>query len=90
MRRILVAGGFGFFGSAVVAALRAEGLAPLVASRRVGADIVMDVEDREGISRSLRSGDVVIDAVGPFQQRSMRLVEAAAAMGFDLVDLADS
>ena len=90
MRRIIVAGGFGFFGGATVDALRAEGLAPLIGSRRAGADLVIDVEDPGSISRALRGGDVLIDAVGPFQQRSTRLVEAAIEMGFDVVDLADS
>lgn len=90
MKRIVVAGGFGFFGGAIVEALRAEGLSPLVGSRRAGADVMIDVEDNTSISRALRHGDVVVDAVGPFQNRSTRLLEAAIEVGFDVIDLADS
>ncbi len=90
MRRIVVLGGFGFFGRTVVERLRALGLAPLAASRRQSAEIVIDVEDRQSLRAALRPGDVVVDAVGPFQERSTRLAEAAAKVGFDLVDLADS
>ncbi len=90
MRRVVVLGGYGFFGGAVVELLRAEGLEPLIGSRRSGADVVVDVEDRDSIGRALRPRDVVIDAVGPYQTRTTRLVEAAAECGFDVIDLADS
>ncbi len=89
-RRIIVLGGFGFFGNAVVDQLHGLGLSPLIGSRRSGADLAIDVEDRESIRRALRAGDVVVDAVGPFQERSMALVDSAADIGFDVIDLADS
>lgn len=90
MRRVVVAGAFGFFGRAALERLRADGLQPLAASRQARGDLQLDVEDPASIRRALRSGDVVIDAAGPFQLRTMTLVETAIEVGFDLVDLSDS
>ena len=45
VNRIIIAGARGFFGSAVVRILRAEGYAPLAASQRPGGDLRLDVED---------------------------------------------
>ena len=86
--RIIVAGGTGFFGSAAVHRLRADGCDPLVASRR--GPVALDVEDPASIRSVLREGDVVLDAVGPFQDRTTTLVEAAPEVGFDVVDISDS
>ena len=90
MRHIVVLGGFGFFGSAVIRSLRAAGLSPLIGSRRSTADLTIDVEDLASIHETLRPGDVVVDVVGPYQQRTTRLIESAIEVGFDVVDLADS
>ena len=90
MNRIIVVGGSGFFGNAAVAALRREGLRVLVAARRPSADLRVDAEDAKSIHAALRPGDVVIDAAGPFQQRSTTLVEACLSIGCDVIDLADS
>ena len=90
MRRIVVLGGLGFFGAVAVERLRADGAAPLTASRRAGADLQVDVEDRRSLRAALRQGDVVIDTVGPYQDRTSALVEAALEIGFDLIDIADS
>ncbi len=90
MRRVVVLGGYGFFGGTIVERLRAMDISPLIGSRRRNAELVLDVEDRESLCRSLRPGDVVVDAVGPFQARSTTLVEAAVEIGFDVVDIADS
>lgn len=90
MRRIVVLGGLGFFGAAVVQRLRADGARPLTASRRSSADLQVDVEDPSSLHAALRPGDVVIDTVGPFQCRTLALVEAALDIGFDLVDISDS
>lgn len=89
MKRIVVLGGRGFFGGAVVEALHAEGLAALVATRREGGDVTLDAEDGDSIARALHAGDVVIDAAGPFQRRTTRLIRAACEIGFDVIDLAD-
>ncbi|MCH8965422.1 MAG: saccharopine dehydrogenase NADP-binding domain-containing protein [Planctomycetes bacterium] len=70
--------------------LRAEGLAPLMASRSRSADLVLDVENAGSLRENLRAGDVVIDAAGPFQHRNATLSEAALDVGFDVVDIADS
>lgn len=90
MRRIVVAGGLGFFGRTAVERLRADGAQPLTAARRPGADLRLDVEDPASLRAALRPGDVVLDTVGPFQDRTTALAEAALEIGFDLVDIADS
>ena len=90
MRRIVVLGGRGFFGRKIVELLRAAGAAPVIASRSAGADVRLDVEDPASLRSALQTHDVVIDTVGPFQDRSTALVEAAIEIGFDLVDISDS
>ncbi len=90
MTRIVVVGGYGFFGAAAVERLRADGLLPLVGSRRAGADVRVDVENAASLRAALRPGDVVVDTVGPFQDRTTALVEAAIDVGFDVIDISDS
>jgi len=90
VRRIVVLGGLGFFGAAVVERLRASGMNPLVGSRREGAGLRVDVEDPESIKAALRPEDVIVDAAGPFQHRTLALVYSAIETGFDLIDLSDS
>ena len=90
VRRIIVLGGFGFFGGLLVDHLRIAGLSPLIGSRRSIADIVIDVEDYDSIRTALRAGDIVIDAAGPFQTRTTTLVEMAIEIGLDIIDLADA
>jgi hypothetical protein len=88
--RIVVLGGRGWFGGAAAEALRRDGSHALVASRRPGADLVIDAEDPASIRAALRERDVVIDAAGPFQRRSTALVEACLTLGCDVIDLSDS
>lgn len=88
--RIIVAGGRGFFGRTIVELMRDVGLRPLVGSRGPGGDLVCNVEDAKSLQTALRPGDVVIDTVGPFQDRSTVLVKAAIEIGFDVIDLSDS
>ena len=90
MRRIVVLGGLGFFGNAAVELLRADGVEALRASRRAAADVRVNVEEPASLRAALQEGDVVIDTVGPFQERTTALVEAAMAIGFDVVDISDS
>jgi hypothetical protein len=90
VRRIVVIGGRGFFGAAAADLLRRDGLFPLIASRRPGADLTADAEDRVSLRSALRASDVVIDAAGPFQQRSTALIETCLAIRCDVIDLADS
>ena len=88
MKRIVVLGGNGFFGGLIVEKLRAAGLAPLVASRTT-ADMRVDANNADDLKANLRQRDVVIDAAGPFQSRNSALIDAAARMGFDVIDIND-
>lgn len=90
MPRLIVLGAQGFFGRAAFHRLRADGLQPLAAARRPGLDLQIDVEDPVSLRAALRPGDVIFDTVGPFQERTTALIEAALAIGCDLVDIADS
>ena len=103
-RRIVVLGGTGRFGGAVVELLRGEGMAPLVAARggssgsgrgttRAGAavpDLRLDAEDPDALRAALLPGDIVVDAAGPFQVRTAALAAAAVDVGCDVIDLSDS
>jgi saccharopine dehydrogenase-like protein len=86
LSRIVVLGGFGVFGRVAMERLRADGLAPVALSRRTG----VDAENGASLRAALRPGDVVIDAVGPFQDRSLTLLETALELGCDVIDLSDS
>lgn len=89
MKRIVVLGGTGFFGGAIAAKLREAGLEPLIGSRTAG-DMMLDADDPAQLRAHLRQRDLVIDAAGPFQRRTPALIEAAASIGFDVIDLSDS
>jgi hypothetical protein len=89
MRRVVVLGGTGFFGSAAAAELRAADV-PVTTAARHNADLAVDAESADSLRRALRPGDVVLDAAGPYQARTTALAEAAVEVGFDVVDLADS
>ena len=90
MRRIIVAGGLGFFGAAAVEMLRHEGEQPVAGSRRGDGEQRFDAENPEQLRSTLRPEDIVLDAAGPFQRRSTALVEACLEVGCDVIDLADS
>jgi hypothetical protein len=90
-RRLIVLGAGGFFGSVATGCLQAEGFTPVRSSRRPGVfELQVDGNDAESIRSSLRPGDIVLDAAGPFQSRTTALVTAATEVGFDVVDLSDS
>ena len=88
MKRIVVLGGTGFFGSLIVEKLRNAGLSPIVASRSAG-DVRLDANNADDLRAHLKQRDLVIDAAGPFQDRTPALIDAAARMGFDVVDMSD-
>jgi hypothetical protein len=88
MKRIIVLGGTGFFGGLIVDKLRAAGLEPHVASRH--SEFSIDADNADDLRAHLKQRDLVIDAAGPFQKRSPALIEAAAKIGFDVIDLSDS
>lgn len=86
MRRVVVLGGSGFFGARVIEKLREAGVAPIAASRSAGELRI----DANNPGASLRAGDLVIDAAGPFQTRTPALIDAAIENRFDVIDLSDS
>jgi hypothetical protein len=89
MRRVIIAGGTGFFGRAALELLAEHGIAAIAASRRHGA-LNLDVENPDSLRRTLQPGDVLIDTVGPFQDRTTTLLEAAVEIGVDVIDISDS
>lgn len=96
-RRVVVFGGGGFFGAAIVARLLADGVAPVAIVARhpvpapAGVAVLRgDAEDGSDVRRILRRGDIVVDAVGPYHARTAALLEAAVAAGADYLDLNDS
>jgi hypothetical protein len=105
MRRILVLGGYGTFGSRIVRLLAARRRFAIVVAGRAleraeafirtlddpamtAAALDRDTADAE----TLRRHDpwLVIDASGPFQNETYRIVEAAIAIGAHYIDLADA
>ena len=89
MKRVIVLGGGGFFGRLIVERLGAAGLQPVSASRSSG-ELRIDANDPESIRANVKQRDLVVDAAGPFQQRTSALVDAARTIGFDVIDLSDS
>lgn len=98
--RILLIGASGVFGSRLAERLALEpGIALTLAGRRrdpieavrkrIGGG-ALRLLDRDWIeARDLAGYDLVIDAAGPFQQSSPRLIEAAIEAKVDYLDLAD-
>jgi hypothetical protein len=88
--RVIVLGGHGLFGRTIAEQLERFGIVAQYASRVARADLRVDANDVKSIRASILSGDLVIDAAGPFQHRTTALVEAAVEIGFDLIDINDS
>ena len=89
MKRIVVLGGTGFFGSVIVDRLRQAGLQVIAASRSSG-EMKIDANNADDLRSNLKQRDLVIDAAGPFQTRTPALIEAAMRIGVDVIDLSDS
>ena len=90
MKRVIVAGGTGFFGRAVLEMLSQHGIRGLAASRRGGRGCADGCGTCRLPACGFSPGDLVIDTVGPFQDRTTTLVEAALTIGCDLIDISDS
>lgn len=88
MRRVIVVGA-GLFGLVIASRLAQRGVAPLVAARS-GHDIELDAEDDASVRAALRSGDVIVDAAGPFANRTTRLVRVAIERSCDVIDISES
>lgn len=89
LRRVIVLGGLGLFGRTAAEQLRRFGVRVQTATRGVSGDLQVDANDPASIRSVLRTGDIVLDAAGPFYARSMALIESAIQIGFDVVDLND-
>ncbi|MCZ6618189.1 MAG: saccharopine dehydrogenase NADP-binding domain-containing protein [Gammaproteobacteria bacterium] len=101
--RVLVIGGYGNFGTRITAGLkRVGGLEVVVVGRddaraqrtaqRLGAEhACLDIRAEE-LAATLRGigGDLIVSAVGPFQQDDYRLARAAIEAGMHYVDISDS
>jgi hypothetical protein len=88
--RVIVLGGRGQFGRCAIEQLRILGISPIVAARGGTADIDVDADDATSVRASFLAGDLVIDTAGPFHKRSLALLNAAIAIGFDVIDINDN
>ncbi|MBI3839284.1 MAG: hypothetical protein HY288_15305 [Planctomycetia bacterium] len=77
MTRVIVLGGHGQFGCSALEQLWILGISSIVAARGGMADIEVDADDPASIRAAFSAGDLVIDAAGPFHERSLALLEAA-------------
>jgi hypothetical protein len=89
VKRVIVFGGLGLFGRSAAAELRRFDVPVIVASRGPNADMQLDANDHTAIRSKLRLGDLVLDAAGPFRERSTALVDSGIEIGFDIVDIND-
>jgi hypothetical protein len=89
MKRVVVLGGTGFFGRLIANGLSAAGIKPIIASRTRG-EMRIDANNPLDLRNNLKTRDLVVDAAGPFQNRSPALIEAARTIGFDVIDISDS
>lgn len=102
MKRILILGGYGGFGSRLSRRLANDGHYILVAGRRlaVAQEFCAILANSEAIQADRNTElteflkhihpDLVIDAAGPFQNSSYRVAEACISAGVDYLDLADA
>jgi hypothetical protein len=106
MKRVLIIGGYGNFGSYIARALandpnialliggrsksKADDLAASLYAINPAAGCAVDIDDR--IDRRLLDirPDIVIHTVGPFQGQDYRVARAAIAAGSHYLDLADA
>jgi hypothetical protein len=90
MKRIIVLGGLGQFGSTALNELRRLNFPAQAAGRSAAADIQIDANDPASLRAKLRAGDIVLDTAGPFHTRTPALIEAAIDVGFDIIDINDN
>jgi hypothetical protein len=89
VRRVVVLGGTGWFGRAIVEQLARLGVPAVAASRSGDGRLRIDANDPDSLRAGLRPGDVVIDAAGPYHLRNTALIETAIDLGCDVIDLND-
>jgi hypothetical protein len=102
LKKILVLGGYGGFGSRLSRRLAGDGFQVLIAGRNhEAAEALARHLPNAGALRADRNGNVaaildehkpflLIDAAGPFQQSDHQVAEACIAAGVHYIDLADA
>jgi hypothetical protein len=70
--------------------LQAVGIRSLVAGRSKTPELQLDANKAVSIRTAVSAGDLMIDTAGPFQHRSLALVQAAIDVGFDVIDINDN
>jgi hypothetical protein len=90
VKQTIVLGGLGHFGRTAADELRALGVPFKRATRRGNADLHIDAEDGASIHASIKHGDIIVDAAGPFHARSTALLETAIEIGFHVIDINDN
>ena len=100
--RALVIGGYGGFGARLSRRLAADGWHVVVAGRSAAkaeafaatlpcaSGAALDRNGPLGLALARIAPRLVIDAAGPFQDSSYRVVEACVALGIHYLDLADA
>lgn len=102
MKRVIVFGGYGVFGSHVVRELAARGVPVTIAGRDLGRAEAMaqslgpdhraisaDVTQPESCCAVLAGHGVAINSAGPFNQLGATLLDACLEMGCHYVDITD-
>lgn len=105
-KRILILGGYGNFGGYVARGLKDDpAITLIIAGRNLEkaecfvADLIaanpaeaalLDISDDLAAPLAALRPDLVIHTVGPFQNQSYRVAEAAIAVGAHYADLADA
>ncbi|OCJ00259.1 saccharopine dehydrogenase [Rhizobium sp. AC27/96] len=102
MKKVLVLGGYGGFGSRLSRRLASDGFEVLVAGRNSEAAEALARQlpnatalraDRNGNMTAILNEHrpfLLVDAAGPFQQSDYRVAEACIAAGVHYIDLADA
>ena len=101
MKRVLIIGGYGNFGSfitrhlaaednlKIIIAGRSEGKANALAHEVGGESVVLDINDDLVSVLSTIKPDIVIHTSGPFQAQGYDVAQACIAQGCHYIDLAD-
>lgn len=99
--KVLILGGYGVFGGRLAQLLLRDGFDVVVAGRSLakaqafidqqgGVALCLDKSNHGALAEALKSVDVVVDAIGPFQlYQGYEVAEAAITAGVHYLDLSD-